>query len=69
VFQPEHAFFADAEAVRLESVLTVTGRVVARSPDTVNPNLPTGEVEVVADALVVEARDILQLKGADNVNF
>jgi aspartyl-tRNA synthetase len=56
VFQPEHAFFADAEAVRLESVLTVTGAVVARSPDTVNPSLPTGEVEVVADALIVEAR-------------
>ena len=55
VFQPEHAFFADAENVRLESVLTVTGRVVARSPDTVNPNLPTGEVEVVAEAMVVEA--------------
>jgi aspartyl-tRNA synthetase len=55
VFQPEHPFFADAESVRLESVLTVTGRVVARSPDTVNPNLPTGEVEVVADALLVEA--------------
>jgi aspartyl-tRNA synthetase len=55
VFQPEHAFFAAAETVRLESVLTVTGRVVARSPDTVNPALPTGEVEVVADDLVVEA--------------
>ena len=55
VFQPEHPFFADAENARLESVLTVTGRVVARSPDTVNPNLPTGEVEVVADALLVEA--------------
>jgi aspartyl-tRNA synthetase len=55
VLQPEHPFFADAERVRLESVLTVTGHVVARSVDTVNPSLPTGEVEVVADAMLVEA--------------
>jgi aspartyl-tRNA synthetase len=55
VFQPEDAFFADAEAVRMESVLTVTGRVVARSEETVNSKLATGEVELVAEALVVEA--------------
>jgi len=55
VFQPEHAFFALAESARLESVLTVTGEVVARSPETVNPELPTGEVELVADDLVLEA--------------
>jgi aspartyl-tRNA synthetase len=55
VFQPEHAFFAQAESARLESVLTVTGRAVARSPETVNPELPTGEVELVADALVLES--------------
>jgi aspartyl-tRNA synthetase len=55
VFQPEQPFFADAERVRLESVITVTGRVVARSPDTINPNLPTGEVEVVAGAMLLEA--------------
>jgi aspartyl-tRNA synthetase len=55
VFQPEHAFFAQAEGARLESVLTVTGRVVARSPETVNPELPTGAIELVADQLVLES--------------
>ncbi|MGI9508279.1 MAG: OB-fold nucleic acid binding domain-containing protein, partial [Geminicoccaceae bacterium] len=30
VFQPEQPFFADAEHVRLEGVITVTGKVVAR---------------------------------------
>src|SRR5512132_3858427 len=55
VFQPEHPFFQAAEVVRLESVLTVTGQVVARSPETVNPQLPTGEVELRAAALLVEA--------------
>ncbi len=54
VFQPEQPFFGAAEGVRLESVLTVTGHVVARGAETVNPQLATGAVELVADALVVE---------------
>ena len=45
--------FAAAEAVRHESVLTVTGPVVARAADTVNPRLPTGRVEVRIESLEV----------------
>jgi aspartyl-tRNA synthetase len=47
--------FAAAEALRLESVVTVTGRVTARSVDTVNPNLPTGEVELAIAELEVQS--------------
>ena len=39
--------FAMADALRLESVVTLTGQIAARSPDTVNPKLDTGEVELV----------------------
>jgi aspartyl-tRNA synthetase len=39
--------FRVADALRLESVVTLTGRVAARSPETVNPKLDTGEVELV----------------------
>jgi aspartyl-tRNA synthetase len=35
-----------ADQVRSEYVVSVTGKVVKRSPDTVNPNIPTGELEV-----------------------
>ena len=63
VFQPGTAPFAAAEAARLESVLTVTGKVVARTPETVNPTLPTGEVElVVAHCVMESAADTLPLQ-------
>jgi aspartyl-tRNA synthetase len=55
VFQPGTAPFGAAEAARVESVLTVTGKVVARTPETVNPTLPTGEVEVVVAEMVLES--------------
>ena len=38
--------FKEVEAARSESVITITGKVVARSADTVNPNLPTGTIEI-----------------------
>lgn len=55
VVNPEAPFFAEAEQVRNESVITVTGQVVARTPDTVNANLATGEIELVADSFHLES--------------
>jgi aspartyl-tRNA synthetase len=47
--------FAQADALRLESVITVTGQVKARSPETVNPKLPTGEIELAIAELAVQS--------------
>ncbi len=57
VFNPEHAPDAHQAAhdLRSEWVVSVRGEVVPRSQETVNPGLPTGEVEVRADALEVLA--------------
>ncbi|MFH1970156.1 MAG: OB-fold nucleic acid binding domain-containing protein, partial [Verrucomicrobiota bacterium] len=55
VIQPDREFFDLCTRLHLESVITVTGAVVERSPDTVNPNLSTGEIELVADAVALEA--------------
>jgi aspartyl-tRNA synthetase len=47
--------FAAAGRLRPESVVTITGRVVARPPDTVNAELATGEVEVAVDEVEVRS--------------
>jgi aspartyl-tRNA synthetase len=51
VFKPDSAPECHERAGRLRSeyVILVRGRVARRSPDTVNPKLATGEVEVIAD--------------------
>ena len=38
--------FPVLEGVRLESVICVTGKIVRRDDETINPNLPTGEIEL-----------------------
>ncbi|MGH8430153.1 MAG: OB-fold nucleic acid binding domain-containing protein, partial [Solimonas sp.] len=48
VFAPSSPAFAVAEKVRAESAIRIDGKVVERTGDTVNPNLPTGGVEVQA---------------------
>lgn len=53
VIYPDRAFFEACQKLHAESVIVVTGRVVARTPDTVNPSLPTGMVEVAADELLI----------------
>ena len=47
--------FPEVEAIRLEAVITATGRVVRRSADTVNPDLPTGEVELVIESFEAQS--------------
>jgi aspartyl-tRNA synthetase len=53
VADPDSRAFAAAEKVRAEWVIRVDGAVKARTPETVNPNLPTGEVEVFLHELEV----------------
>ena len=52
--------FKSAEAVRLESVVCLTGKVVRRTAETVNPALPTGEVELAIESfeLLAEAEPL-----------
>jgi aspartyl-tRNA synthetase len=47
--------FKTLDRLRVESVVTVEGKVVARSKETVNPNLATGEIEVKAGEVTVQS--------------
>ncbi len=53
VIDPEKDFYQELERWRVESVIAFTGTVVARTPETVNSKLATGEIEVVAEAMEV----------------
>ncbi len=63
VVDSDNPHFAALEGLRVESVATITGEVVARSPETVNPKLATGDVELVVKELVIQSRaDLLPLQ-------
>ena len=53
VFDPDSNAFAEAEKISSESVIKVSGRVIKRTDDTINSNLPTGEIEIYVEEIEV----------------
>ncbi|MDD5701096.1 MAG: aspartate--tRNA ligase [Dehalococcoidales bacterium] len=55
VFNPEISKFSHeiASQLRSEYVVLVSGEVVARLPENVNPRMPTGDIEIVAREVVI----------------
>jgi len=55
VFNPEHSkdVHNKAHDIRNEYVLGITGKVIARPADMLNPNMDTGAVEVMVDELAI----------------
>lgn len=64
--------YQDAEALRNEYVVQITGRVTARPEDSLNPKLPTGEIEIYADKVellnAVHKQLPFQVSTADSEN-
>jgi aspartyl-tRNA synthetase len=62
--------FATLDALRPESVVTVTGEVVMREGATVNPKLPTGEIELrVREVEVQSSAEVLPIQVAGDQEF
>ena len=60
VSHPADAGFETLSHLRLESSVSVTGKVVARPPSTINPKLATGSVEVELESVeVLSSSDVL----------
>ena len=55
VVHPSRSFFQECADIKLESVIIVTGKVVKREEAMINHDIPTGEVELVADEVVFES--------------
>src|SRR5690625_3815373 len=56
-------FFEAVEAARPESVVTLTGTVVKRSDETINPKVPTGEIELRIEEFTLQSQaDLLPLQ-------
>ncbi|WP_339736956.1 aspartate--tRNA ligase [uncultured Maricaulis sp.] len=55
VLEPESEHFERLERLRVESVVTITGDVVARDAEALNENLPTGGIEVRVRDLAVQS--------------
>jgi aspartyl-tRNA synthetase len=67
VLHPDESAYAEAVHLPRESVITATGRVVARDAETINPAIATGEVELRVERLdVVSIADPLPFPVADD---
>ena len=51
VADTNNKIFEHLDKISLESVITVVGKVIKRSKETININIPTGEVELLVDEL------------------
>lgn len=70
VIDKDSPSFGLAETVRNESVITLLGKVIERTPDTINSRMSTGEIELAVDDLILQSvADMLPLQVNSNAEF
>ncbi|MCP3968408.1 MAG: aspartate--tRNA ligase [Lentisphaerae bacterium] len=69
VINPEKDFYQSVDRWRVETVIQFDGKVVARTDETVNAKLRTGEIEVVAEEMeILGPADIIPFQVAKEEN-
>jgi aspartyl-tRNA synthetase len=67
VIDTSNPLFKAVESIRVEYVVTITGKVVHRPPETVNTKLATGEIEVQIEEFAVQSTaEVLPLQVASD---
>ena len=62
VVDAKHSIFEEVSKLTNESVITINGKVIKRSDETINNNLPTGEIEVQINSYsLLSSSEILPL--------
>jgi aspartyl-tRNA synthetase len=70
VITSDDKFLEEATHARYESVVTITGKVVARSAETVNKNIHSGEIEVTVETFHMESEaDMLPIQVNSDKEF
>lgn len=70
VIDKDSTSFSLAESMRNESVITLLGKVVERTSETINPRMDTGEIELVVEDLIVQSTaEMLPLQVNSNADF
>jgi aspartyl-tRNA synthetase len=61
--------FSSIEKLRIESVITIEGLVIKRQKETINPSMPTGEIEISITKITIESNaDVLPFLIAEDDN-
>ncbi|MCL2169446.1 MAG: aspartate--tRNA ligase [Defluviitaleaceae bacterium] len=53
------ALFAKAESLKSEYVVAVTGKIALRREKDINPDMPTGKIEIIADSITILSKSEL----------
>ncbi len=70
VIDQNSPLFKKIESLRLESVISISGKVILRSKETINDKIKTGQIEVLVNDLnIISRSEVLPMQVASDENY